>query len=74
MSSLIEMADNIKKARVLRGYTQADVAELSGISLRTIRDMEKGSGQSSLANWKKVLDVLGLTFQIRTKDTTHAKG
>jgi transcriptional regulator with XRE-family HTH domain len=72
MSSLLEMADFIKKIRNLQGYTQADVSELSGVSLRTIRDMEKGSGQSSLANWKKVLDVLGLTFHIKAKDIGDA--
>jgi transcriptional regulator with XRE-family HTH domain len=72
MSSLADMAETIKRNRVLRGFTQLDLAELSGISLRTIRDMEKGSGQSSLANWQKVLNVLGLVFLIRTKDVTNA--
>jgi transcriptional regulator with XRE-family HTH domain len=72
MINIIEMSDAIRRRRTLLNFTQADIAELSGVSLRTIRDMEKGSGQSSLANWKKVLDVLGLTFQIRVKDTIDA--
>lgn len=72
MSNITEMAEAIRRRRTLLNFTQADIAELSGVSLRTIRDMEKGAGQSSLANWKKVLDVLGLSFQIRAKDTTNA--
>lgn len=72
MSNITEMAEAIRRRRTLLNFTQADIAELSGVSLRTIRDMEKGSGQSSLANWKKVLDVLGLSFQIRAKDTINA--
>jgi transcriptional regulator with XRE-family HTH domain len=67
------MAERIKRGRILRGFTQSDLAELSGISLRTIRDMEKGSGQSSLANWQKVLDVLGFVLLIRPKDVTNAE-
>jgi transcriptional regulator with XRE-family HTH domain len=74
MSGFIEMAEYIKKTRILQGYTQADVSELSGVSLRTIRDMEKGSSQSSLANWAKVLDVLGLAFRLKAKDITNAQG
>jgi transcriptional regulator with XRE-family HTH domain len=73
MPKLTEIAEKIRRDRILKDFTQSDVAELSGISLRTIRDMEKGSGQSSLANWQKVLDVLGLEFDIKTKKLTDAK-
>ncbi len=73
MTKLTEIAEKIRRDRILKNFTQSDVSELSGISLRTIRDMEKGSGQSSLANWQKVLDVLGLEFGIKTKKLTDAE-
>jgi transcriptional regulator with XRE-family HTH domain len=73
MYNLADMADAIRGGRTVKNFTQFDLAELSGISLRTIRDMEKGSGQSSLANWQKVLDVLGLEFHIRTKNIANAE-
>jgi transcriptional regulator with XRE-family HTH domain len=73
MPNLTEIAETIRRNRILRDFTQSDVAELAGISLRTIRDMEKGSGQSSLANWQKVLAVLGLEFDIKTKKITDAE-
>ncbi len=72
MYTIIDMGQTIKKKRSLLGFTQSDVAELTGISLRTIRSMEKGTGQASLLNWYKILDVLGLELTIQTKQVTNA--
>lgn len=50
----------IRAARKSTGLTQADVADLAGISERTLRDIESGAGSPSLAAVAKVANVLGL--------------
>ena len=46
---------------------QEDLSELSQITLRTIRDLEKGKGNPSLKTIESVMYVLGLDIEIRRK-------
>lgn len=66
------MAQAVKERRLALGFTQSDLAELADVSLRTIRSMEKGSGQSSITYWQKTLAVLGLEMIAQTKQATDA--
>lgn len=49
-----------------RGHrsTQEQLAELAGTSTRTIRDIEHGSGSTSIATVVAVADAVGLTLGI----------
>lgn len=67
MDKLLELGIKIKQRRGQLGYNQADLAEFSGISERTIRSIEKGEGSTSIAYWLKILDVLGLEMKILYK-------
>lgn len=60
-SAQIEMAlcKKIGDIRLVRNMTQAELAEKAGISLRTIRRMEKGEGVS-LDTFIRVLIALGI--------------
>ena len=62
--SLIEV---IKERRSVLGISQLDLAEMAGISLATVKDIERGTGNPSMKTVTKILEVLGLEmhFQIR---------
>jgi transcriptional regulator with XRE-family HTH domain len=67
MSNLKDLANIIRNRRTLLKYTQADMAELTGLSDRTIRSIESGQHSTTVESWLKVLDVLGLEMQIQFK-------
>jgi putative transcriptional regulator len=67
MDKYIELGRKCKERREQLSFTQGDLAEITGISQRTIRSIEKGSGSISLTNLTKVTDALGLEILIRFK-------
>ena len=44
--------------------TQYDLAELSAVSLRTIKEVESGKGNPSLITLNKIAQVLGMELQL----------
>lgn len=48
---------------------QEDFSEMTGIAIRTIRDLEKGKGNPSLDTISKLMNVLGiqLLFKLRNE-------
>jgi putative transcriptional regulator len=54
----------IKNRRRLLKITQGDLAELSGVSLRTIKAIEKGSANPKLDLLLRILESLGLALEI----------
>ncbi len=67
MENFTPLAKRIKERREQLSYTQADLAEITGISQRTIRSIEKGEGSTSIVFWYKILDALGLEMKIQFK-------
>lgn len=63
----IELAEIIRKRRADLGITQPDLAEITGIGLRTLKRIEKGEGNITLEVLTKVLNVLGLKIDITVK-------
>lgn len=59
------IGDSLKAARRSEGLTQVQLAELAGLSDRTIRDLERGSTSPSLKALVVACDVLGLTIEVR---------
>lgn len=59
----------IKNRRKVLGISQLDLAELSGISLPTVKDIERGAANPSLATISKLLDVLGMEIEYRVRKT-----
>lgn len=57
----------IKDRRSILGISQQDLADISGVSLRTIKMIEMGNSNPSIATLEKIGNVLGLelVFQIR---------
>lgn len=63
---LKNIGETIRNRRTALGVTQERLAQISGIGLRTIREIEKGNPRS-LSILIKVADVLGLTLQLNIK-------
>jgi len=57
-----------------RGYlnlTQKDVAEMAGITFKSISEIELGLRNPSLNTLKSILDVLGLELKVQIKSMTQ---
>ena len=65
----IEIGQNIQKRRDSLSLNQGDLAEMTGITSKTIYLVENGKGNPSVDTLKKILDVLGLDLFIDIKKT-----
>lgn len=50
--------------------TQETLAEISGVSLRTLKEIERGSGNPTLETLQKLANVLGMEVTLQVKQTT----
>lgn len=57
----------IKERRILLGITQQDLSDLSGVALRTIKQVETGKGNPSVNTLNKMVDVLGMSMELVIK-------
>lgn len=62
-----EIINMIKARRAALQVTQEDVAKLSGVSLRTIKQIEAGKGNPTLLSIQKIADVLGMEVCLKVK-------
>lgn len=63
----------LKNRRIELNLTQNDLSELSGIGLRTIKEIESSHGNPTLGTIIKLLDVMGLDIDIIVKEITKRK-
>lgn len=65
----MNLREVIKARRKVLGISQQDLAEMSGISLPTVKDIERGLANPSLSTISKLLDVLGMevVYRVRQK-------
>ena len=61
------LSEVMKSRRKTLSLSQQDLAEMAGIGLSTIKDIERGQGNPSLGTVSKILEVLGMEmiFQVR---------
>lgn len=61
------LSDTIKERRAQLKISQIDLAEMAGVSLATVKDIERGKGNPSLQTVEKILAVLGMevVYQLR---------
>jgi y4mF family transcriptional regulator len=62
-----EIGIEIKRRRKYLSITQEDLAEITGISRRSLQYIEKGEMNPSIEQLEKILEALGLEIIIRTK-------
>lgn len=63
----MNLREVIKDRRKVLGISQHDLAEMSGISLPTVKDIERGLANPSLSTISKLLDVLGMEIVYRVR-------
>jgi transcriptional regulator with XRE-family HTH domain len=66
-----ELIKTIKERREALQVTQEGLAELSGVGLRTLKQLESGKGNPTLSTLHKVTDVLGMEVCLKIKTLTH---
>jgi transcriptional regulator with XRE-family HTH domain len=66
-----EIAGKLRHRRKLLRLRQRDVAELAGVTLRGLTDLENGRANPTLNQLAKIADVLGLEIRL-TERATHA--
>lgn len=63
----------VERRKVL-GVTQSEVAELSGISVHSLCNLESGKGNPTLKSLLAVADVLGLELNMAVRDVLKDGG
>lgn len=57
----------IKERREMLKVTQETLAELSGVGLRTLKQLERGKGNPTFKTLQKLADVLGMEVCLQVK-------
>ena len=63
-----EIIQQVKDRRESLQLTQATVAELSGVGLRTLKQFESGKGNPTLTTVQQIADALGMEVTLKIKD------
>ena len=70
-----KLISTIKERRENLKVTQENLAKLSGVGLRTLKQFESGKGNPTLQTIQKIADVLGLEICLRVKtNITNEEG
>jgi len=65
-----ELGKSIRFRREYLNLRQGDLAEMSGIAIKTIHLIESGSGNPSVETLGKIATVLGLELSLQIKKKT----
>jgi transcriptional regulator with XRE-family HTH domain len=65
------IGQQLRARRKFLRLRQRDLAELAGVTLRGLIELEKGRGNPTLRQLSKIADVLGLEFAL-VERSTHA--
>jgi transcriptional regulator with XRE-family HTH domain len=63
-----ELIKTIKERRNILQVTQENLAKLSGVGLRTLKQFESGKGNPRLSTIQKLADVLGMEICLKVKN------
>jgi len=65
----MDLRGAVKERRAVLGISQLDLAEVAGISLATVKDIERGAGNPSMKTVTRILEVLGMEMEFRIRRT-----
>ena len=68
-----ELIITIKERREVMKVTQENLAKLSGVGLRTLKQFESGKGNPTLLTLQKLTDVLGMEICLKIKNIYNNK-
>lgn len=63
----MDLREVVKERRGVLGISQLDLAEMAGISLATVKDIERGVGNPSMKTVARILEVLGMEMQFQIR-------
>ncbi len=63
------LASSLRERRKALQLGQNDLAELSGVSLHTLINLETGKGNPTLEVAQRILDALGLELVLQVRNT-----
>ena len=66
--TLTYLIEEIKERRKILDVTQETLAEISGVGLRTLKQLESGNGNPTLETLQKICDALGLEIKLQIKN------
>ena len=66
-----DFCTTLKERRSLLRITQTDLAAISGVGVRTIKEIEGGKGNPSILTLLKIFDVLGMEMEAVIKRTNE---
>ena len=67
MSHFFILIKQIKERREMLKITQENLADLSGVGLRTIKQLEAGKANPTYKTLQEIADVLGLELVLQVK-------
>lgn len=67
MKHLDDLVQQIKERREILKITQESLADLSGVGLRTIKQLEGGKANPTFNTLQEIADVLGLELVLQVK-------
>ena len=65
----MSLAEVIKSQRKTLNISQHDLAEMAGIGLATIKNVERGKGNPSIGTVSKIMEVLGMDIEYKVRQT-----
>lgn len=66
---LMALSVVIKSRRKTLAISQQDLAEMAGVGLATIKDIERGKGNPSMGTVSKIMEVLGMEIEYKVRQT-----
>ena len=63
----MDLREVVKERRGVLGISQLDLAEMAGISLATVKDIERGAVNPSMKTVTRILEVLGMEMVFRIR-------
>lgn len=66
-----EIGEKVRARRKLLRLRQRDLAELAGVTLRALTELENGRGNPTINQLAKIAEVLGLELRL-TERSLHA--
>ncbi len=65
----MDIKEVMKQRRKFLHISQLDLAEIAEVSLSTVKDIERGKGNPSMATVEKILEVLGMEIDYKVRQT-----
>ena len=66
---MMDLREVMKSRRKTLSITQNDLAEMAGVSLATVKDIERGKANPSMSTVLEILDVLGMEITYLVRQT-----